>query len=240
MSYTHDPTCSACGTHILTHCKFTCDHHLDRFEKWLEKQPFDMTDHSKQVEDWHSELRLEGYKRKMIVSYGWEQIGKWNACLVTVNPNEIEDPTLLYNYWQKLISYKMFEADLSAIMTIEQRSETSEWQGYHTHIVLIRNVKSHNTNPSMIRQTFQKVYGDLVGTTKHINVIYANDPKNFIKYVLGQKKQEKLEKVQQDNAMRVYYKLQNVYTSQLVSDCLKPYLEICGSTSDDREDVNLL
>lgn len=208
-------TCSACHGYYAS-----CSHFLQRFDQWLQDEPLPHVQHK--VDQWHDDLVAKGYELHVMRSAGWQQIGKWNACMVTVNPDpeKVSEPAILKEYWERLIGYKVFQTDLAALMVIEQRSETECWEGYHMHIVLIRTKKSHNSNPATIRSCFEKTFSDIIGNTQHINVRYSNDPKNFVSYILGEKKKEKMEKVAQDQAMRQYYSLEKYYTTTTTTNYL--------------------
>jgi len=159
---------------------------------------------------------------KMRELNGFDHIGKYDCALVTINPDPYicEDPSVLLDKWYDLIESKLFELDLDATMSIEQRltleetEQLGEWSGFHMHIVLERKRKTSNSNPAKIRQLFEKTFGDIIFDPQHINIKYGSDKKNFLAYISGDKKDDiKKSKCENDRKMREFYQLENLYFS---------------------------
>lgn len=128
---------------------------------------------------------------------------------ITINPKECEIYDIMeiirrlkqYKRWLKIINY-----------TFEQRGETMETMGNGKHIhMIIEN--NENMEPSRMQKGFYTCLKNYCEDKKaiHIKGFEENQLNYYTNYILGEKKEDKMNKVNTDNIWRANNNLKCVY-----------------------------
>lgn len=118
---------------------------------------------------------------------------------VSFNDNKFK-PTEFNELMERLLTFKYLKG---AVYALEQRSDNSNWHGYHLHILTPDN----KPKPSELIRDFNRVFDKYIDGTNFIQVdqMVSDNP---IEYLVGTKKgQDKQFKQVQDKLMRTHYKI---------------------------------
>lgn len=155
---------------------------------------------------------------------------KYPHCFVTFNPdNKYDDkPDEFIQLMANVVSKKWIK---NAIYVFEQRSKESEiWHGLHCHMLIERRHKRECEFKREIKNTVKNM-GDIKNS--HILNFSFRPTKEVdktINYMLGEKDEDKMLKIPQDEYMREELELESYYTKGCLYD---PELE---SPSDEEEE----
>lgn len=152
---------------------------------------------------------------------------KWETLFITVNPKDgiVKDPKDIESCILKLFSFKAITT-IKVDASIEQRSTTTEWSGFHAHLIIQKPEKVSKANTvTEIRRAFSSAFQSLF-PDKSSNFLHTKygDKKYYTtcyKYLFGKKKgDEKNLKQEQDVLMREHFDLKKRYCNYEEEECL--------------------
>lgn len=135
--------------------------------------------------------------------------------MITINPS----PSVLFDEFFKLVKRFMgFSFIEFGVYCFEQRSKTSEWNGFHSHILLKRCKK-----PSVLLTSIERLFSGIVDNVHDSRKIkiksqsQLKDVKNYYGYMMGSKADKsKSDSITQTRLWRRALGIDEIYT---VGDC---------------------
>lgn len=148
--------------------------------------------------------------------YGLPRGEIWGYWIVVSPKTDTADFRLLLEFGLKLLNKKNL-SETESWFSIEQRGVTSQEMGYGPHInILIKRLESQYYEPKrfekMVRNHFKRVQED-INNHRFIWFKAVNKDKFFgkIKYIKGEKKEDKMESVKIDKIWRQTFKIKDYY-----------------------------
>lgn len=98
------------------------------------------------------------------------------------------------------------------IYTYEQRGTTDDNLGNGVHLNIVFQLAYHKV-PSQVYRETRNTFKDVIGNPLHVCFRSSVNPQNFISYILGQKKESKMDLVIRDRQWRLQLGLEDYYSN---------------------------